>query len=378
MITNLTDSIPTLYGTECAMNEYDDWTTTTHAVCARYRPTASHSKVPHVRMSDVDSDSDGNLNDPEALVAQFNSINTAFFCPDDCIEKSSSSFASLESYIYDSICSVTSVEEHAWDLRDGQVGRHIVAARFIPAGSIVFSESPLIVAEATSFGERALRGEMAAAAVALLQLPAGRSCEAARLLQTPKGLPERSRKNLALWALQLQMALGARNVTREDGSPVPRTRDSTLWALGVSSINAHHASEPTRAVIGLLSSMMEHSCMPSCEMEIASVSDGSTLTLRTTRDVQQGESLSITYLDCDAPVTERLGQLAFQHGFICRCERCCDEAGQMQTTPVDGVEDNLQGAGLESDGSCTSGALDHRDLTHVFPSIGYTTYTSKR
>ena len=161
------------YSTECAMNEYDDWTTTTHAVCARYRPTASHSKVPHVRMSDVDSDSDGNLNDPEALVAQFNSINTAFFCPDDCIEKSSSSFASLESYIYDSICSVTSVEEHAWDLRDGQVGRHIVAARFIPAGSIVFSESPLIVAEATSFGERALRGEMAAAAVALLQLPAG-------------------------------------------------------------------------------------------------------------------------------------------------------------------------------------------------------------
>ena len=253
-------------------------------------------------------------------MAQFNSINTAFFCPDDCIEKSSS--PSLRELHFDSICSVTSVEEHAWDLRDGQVGRHIVAARFIPAGSIVFSESPLIVAEATCLA-RGHCGEMAAAAVALLQLPAGRSCEAARLLQTPKGLPERSRKNLALWALQLQMALGARNVTREDGSPVPRTRDSTLWALGVSSINAHHASEPTRAVIGLLSSMMEHSCMPSCEMEIASVSDGSTLTLRTTRDVQQGESLSITYLDCDAPVTERLGQLAFQHGFICRCERCC-------------------------------------------------------
>ena len=34
VITNLTDSIPTLYSTECAMNEYDDWTTTTHAVCA--------------------------------------------------------------------------------------------------------------------------------------------------------------------------------------------------------------------------------------------------------------------------------------------------------------------------------------------------------
>lgn len=235
------------------------------------------------------------LENAEVLQA-FAEINHDFFCSN--MDKET---AALLSFVGDRVTTSMDAIERRWSLAcdEGSVGRHLVAARSLPKDTVVFVEKPLVVGLATNFGERALRGEMAAVAVELLRLPSGRSREAAELLQEPRGLPERSIKNLELWALSFMMALGQRRVAREDGSAVPRTRSAAVWALGVSSVNTHHAESPTRGVLGVLSSLMEHSCSPSCEVEIGNEAHGSMLTLRTIREVLPGESLTITYLDSE-------------------------------------------------------------------------------
>lgn len=80
-------------------------------------------------------------------------------------------------------------------------------------------------------------------------------------------------------------------------------------------------------VLGILSSMMEHSCEPSAIVEIGGSGGGSStssimLTLRTTRAVAPGESLSICYVGYDLVKEERRRRLLFQHGFKCVCKRC--------------------------------------------------------
>ena len=103
------------------------------------------------------------------------------------------------------------------------------------------------------------------------------------------------------------------------------SEDAIRWALGVASVNVHGRSDPPRGVLGLLASLMEHSCSPSARADVGSAAEGSVVTLRTTRVVRAGESLSIAYVARDAPVDERRRQLRLQHGFVCACERCVAE-----------------------------------------------------
>ena len=84
----------------------------------------------------------------------------------------------------------------------------------------------------------------------------------------------------------------------------------------------HAARKPTRGVMGLLASMMEHCCEPSARIDVAPEARGSALTLSTVRDVAPGESLSICYVGYHLPTAERRRLLRFQHGFVCECARC--------------------------------------------------------
>ena len=67
---------------------------------------------------------------------------------------------------------------------------------------------------------------------------------------------------------------------------------------------------------------MEHSCAPSCRVEFAGVADGSIISLRTLREVREGEALSISYVEMEWPTAERRAVLELQYGFQCVCERC--------------------------------------------------------
>ena len=100
------------------------------------------------------------------------------------------------------------------------------------------------------------------------------------------------------------------------------------WALGVASNNVHAAHEPPRGVLGILASMMEHSCTPSCILEVGPTKRGSMLTLKTLRPIEEDEPLSISYVSLTLPFEERRRALRFQYGFECaRCEAAEAEQG---------------------------------------------------
>ena len=136
-------------------------------------------------------------------------------------------------------------------------------------------------------------------------------------------LEDEAAENLEQWTQRIFTQLFMRDDDDDNGPLVATpTLEACKWALNVASTNVHAAREPTRGVVGVLGSMMEHSCEPSATLEIGSSKDGSLLTLKTSVDVEEGESLSICYVGYHLPREERRRQLTFQYGFRCECKRC--------------------------------------------------------
>ena len=72
-------------------------------------------------------------------------------------------------------------------------------------------------------------------------------------------------------------------------------------------------------------SLLNHSCCPN--VEVRWLTDGR-MSLTAARVILPNEPLTITYVDCDAPVTARREKLKFAYGFACTCERCLEETGE--------------------------------------------------
>ncbi|EOD30995.1 hypothetical protein EMIHUDRAFT_449623 [Emiliania huxleyi CCMP1516] len=207
-------------------------------------------------------------------------------------------------------------------------GRVLVAACDLPAGTLVCSERPLVVAPvAAASSPAALRGEAQAVAVALLESPV----EAAALLCSPAH-GEGSAEAVAFDVAADAFAAAWSPATPPPWSQLARRSHRRHW-LGVASVNVHAAERPARGVLGLLTSMMQHDCTPSAH--VGSEAGGSLLSLRTCRDVAQGgrlsisyvrrslgEPLSISYVVSYQPTADRRAQLLSQHGFRCACHRC--------------------------------------------------------
>ncbi|XP_029449811.1 histone-lysine N-methyltransferase SMYD3 [Rhinatrema bivittatum] len=72
--------------------------------------------------------------------------------------------------------------------------------------------------------------------------------------------------------------------------------------------------------VGLYPSMslLNHSCDPNCVI----VFEGRCLLLRTIREIQLGEELTISYIDVMMPTADRQIQLKRQYCFECTCNRC--------------------------------------------------------
>lgn len=96
-----------------------------------------------------------------------------------------------------------------------------------------------------------------------------------------------------------------------------------LNAAGALVPNSSPSGEPLRAAcIFVLLSTMNHSCDPSAE---AVFSSSSTVSLRTKRDVEVGEPLTLAYVSGDDPVEARRERL--RHWFFeCDCLRCETES----------------------------------------------------
>ena len=292
--------------------------------------------------SDEELDFDELLKEAEALqIAQIGRASTS----DDRLERAVA--AAL----------LTPWQERPWEIRaDPRVGRHLVARRALRPGELVFRETPLAVGEASGHGDSTRSASaqsrrastqsltsMCTVAIELLLLPAN---SAATLLQEPS-LPPDARhltRSLDLQSAKVLSAIGTQEYYRADGSSLDAcTADEVRWALGVATVNAHDAMAPDRAVLGLLASMMEHSCEPCCRIRIASVEEDSVINLVTTRAVQAGEPLSISYVPTDRSLTERRNQLLYQHGFLCRCKRCMVDETSSDVLTASGFTDLQNG-----------------------------------
>eukprot|EP00747_Dinoflagellata_sp_TGD_P120585 gnl/TRDRNA2_/TRDRNA2_173276_c0_seq6.p1 gnl/TRDRNA2_/TRDRNA2_173276_c0~~gnl/TRDRNA2_/TRDRNA2_173276_c0_seq6.p1 ORF type:complete len:630 (+),score=107.16 gnl/TRDRNA2_/TRDRNA2_173276_c0_seq6:78-1892(+) len=100
----------------------------------------------------------------------------------------------------------------------------------------------------------------------------------------------------------------------------------------VCTVNAHKChrvmdDEPliNDSLVGLymLGSMPEHSCVPNCGKSFGVLGNDVILQFRTLRDVQEGESLSLSYMNLHMPTHVRQAEL-MQREFRCSCSRCQD------------------------------------------------------
>ena len=200
----------------------------------------------------------------------------------------------------------------AWRLDYSSVsGRRLVAARTLPAGTLVFEERPLAVGTASGWKEPG-QGAQAVAAELLLGEPAAGAAE----LQSHYSRNSKFQEAVSAFTEKL-----TEDCVR-NGVPVP-TSERIAWSIGVATINVHGSSDPPiRGVLGLLASMPEHSCTPNCTMNVGPHTEGSMLKLHTLRAVQPGEPLSISYTVSYAPTSERRRRLLAGHAFLCKCTRC--------------------------------------------------------
>ena len=218
----------------------------------------------------------------------------------------------------------------AWTVMDRTgAGRCLIAAREIRAGTKIFTERPIAVAYPE--GEQDL---ITAVACKLVDMSYYR-------LVDDRFQPAGDFAAVC----ELQCTEGTR----------PGTED---WAQSVAKINVHGAggtlidpAHQRRGVLGLLSSMMQHECAPSCVIHISEAEqaeddeEGSLMSLYTIRKVAIGEALSISYIGAYQPSKQRGERLLAQHGFVCACPRCskmpelvrafvCPACGEGPSSPI--------------------------------------------
>ncbi|KAI9004724.1 hypothetical protein BC832DRAFT_521224, partial [Gaertneriomyces semiglobifer] len=115
----------------------------------------------------------------------------------------------------------------------------------------------------------------------------------------------------------------------EDRSPPGPTGDTSPFVMHLISkieSNGFGLYSPRkeqcmgRAVFPM-SSYFNHSCDPNCEC----VQNARVMTVRTIRPVEEGEPLTISYIDSNMPLQARRTRLQADYYFLCQCQRCTFE-----------------------------------------------------
>ncbi|KAI8892911.1 hypothetical protein BC833DRAFT_330288 [Globomyces pollinis-pini] len=83
-----------------------------------------------------------------------------------------------------------------------------------------------------------------------------------------------------------------------------------------------------------LASLINHSCEPN----VVALFKNDSLFLKSLVDIQEGDELFISYVDCILPITDRIQSLS-KYQFVCDCQKCLNE---QQITNYSEPLDNLQ------------------------------------
>ena len=90
-----------------------------------------------------------------------------------------------------------------------------------------------------------------------------------------------------------------------------------------SSESSEDSGEQAGTAVFAAASLANHSCYPTARPSFPRAS--STLALVATRDLLEGEEVTVSYVDEELPLKQRRATLEFGYGFFCRCERCLAE-----------------------------------------------------
>jgi hypothetical protein len=82
------------------------------------------------------------------------------------------------------------------------------------------------------------------------------------------------------------------------------------------------------AAIYLITSFINHSCVPNAKCVFSGSKGGSTVKVVALRKIKKGEQIFISYLPDDFDYIQRAYGL-FQYGFICKCEKCVSDVKKL-------------------------------------------------
>lgn len=99
-------------------------------------------------------------------------------------------------------------------------------------------------------------------------------------------------------------------------SPQADEREADRGEICVSN----QKPEPTGCGLYLWADMINHSCDPNCEWTY----QRGNVRIKTLRDIQAHEELTISYIPTDLSLADRLSKLA-SYGFECRCSSCLSD-----------------------------------------------------
>eukprot|EP00884_Botryococcus_braunii_P001973 jgi/Botrbrau1/11777/Bobra.0195s0101.1 len=105
--------------------------------------------------------------------------------------------------------------------------------------------------------------------------------------------------------------------------PVNADKSSSLQAAAAAAVLGDAGDAKSGTAVYLLASFFNHSCTPNLACTFPGNNGVAVFTAA--RDIQQGEELTITYINNELPVGLRQEQLWWAYGFRCSCPLCCEE-----------------------------------------------------
>ncbi|KAL0969326.1 hypothetical protein UPYG_G00225600 [Umbra pygmaea] len=131
-------------------------------------------------------------------------------------------------------------------------------------------------------------------------------------------MAEEKREGLSKLSSMLQLYLQHNNPDLTQDTPTLHP----LSLLAKVACNCFTISDGELQEIGVglypSMSLLNHDCRPNCVM----LFQGTTLHLRSVRDIHPTEELTISYIGVLSPTRERRAQLLDQYHFICQCQLC--------------------------------------------------------
>ena len=125
-------------------------------------------------------------------------------------------------------------------------------------------------------------------------------------------MPATTREELLASMLSSLVGSGSGSSSSSRGSPSSSSADSE-----------EDIGEQCGTAIYAAASLANHSCYPTARPSFPRAS--ATLALVATRDLVEGDEVTISYVDELLPLEKRRAALEYGYGFFCRCERCVAE-----------------------------------------------------